>query len=66
MSRRRSHDRRHARPIGPREAEAHRWVEQQPGITIAELADALGVGMNRIWRIVGSLERSGRVRRGAS
>jgi DNA-binding IclR family transcriptional regulator len=46
------------RSLGPREHEALRLVEQQPGLTVAELADALGVPMNRAWQIVGRLESS--------
>jgi hypothetical protein len=44
------------------EREALDLIEKQPGLTVAELADALGVGMTRVWQIVGRLE-SGRVRR---
>ena len=44
----------------PRELEALRIVEQRPGITIAELADKLGVSMQRVWQIVGRLEVEGR------
>jgi predicted transcriptional regulator len=39
-------------------------LPQRPGITIAELADELGVTMQRVWQIVGRLE-AGRVRREA-
>jgi len=52
----------HARRIGPAEAEALRLIEQQPGITAAELADRLGVTTNRVHQIVRRLEQ-GRVRR---
>ena len=48
--------------LGPREREALSLIEQQPGLTVAHLADGLGVGMTRTWQIVGRLER-GRVRR---
>lgn len=34
---------------GPREREALDVIEERPGITIAELADALDVSMNRAW-----------------
>jgi hypothetical protein len=37
-------------------------VEQRPGITVAELADTMGVSMQRAWQYVGRLE-AGRVRR---
>jgi predicted DNA-binding protein (UPF0251 family) len=52
---------RHERKRRTHELEALRLVEQQPGITIAELADELGVTMNRAWQITGRLE-GGRVR----
>jgi hypothetical protein len=59
---RRRIDRLYGRTLGPRELEALLLVEEQPGITIAELADAMGVGMNRAWQYVGRLE-AGHVRR---
>jgi DNA-binding IclR family transcriptional regulator len=40
-------------------------VEQRPGITVAELADRMGVTMSRAWQYVGRLE-AGRLRRDAS
>jgi hypothetical protein len=46
----------YARSLGPREGEAFRSLE--PGITIAELPDLVGVGMTRMWQIVGPLEAS--------
>jgi hypothetical protein len=49
-------DRLYPRTLGPRELEALRLVDQRPGITIAELADELGVTMWRVWQIVGWLE----------
>jgi len=58
-------DRLHARKLGPRELELLDRVEQRPGITVAELADVLGVSMQRTWQIVGRLE-IGRVRREGS
>jgi Winged helix-turn-helix DNA-binding len=45
----------------PRELEALRVVEQRPGITVAELAGAMDVTVNRAWQYVGRLE-AGRVR----
>ena len=45
-------DQLYARSLGPREGEAFRSVEDQPGITIAELPDAVGSGMTRMWQIV--------------
>jgi predicted DNA-binding protein (UPF0251 family) len=58
--RRRTH-RLYPRTLGPRELEALRPVHQRPGITVAELADAMGVTMQRVWQIVGRLD-NGRVR----
>ena len=52
----------HLRSLGPRELEALALIEQRPGMTVAELADAMGVSMQRVWQIVGRLEL-GRVRR---
>jgi DNA-binding MarR family transcriptional regulator len=43
--------------LTPREREARRLVEERPGITVAELREALGVGRARIWQIVNALER---------
>jgi uncharacterized membrane protein len=58
---RRSTDHLEVRSLGPRELEALRLIEAQPGITVAELREALGVGKARVWQIVARLE-SGRVR----
>jgi hypothetical protein len=55
-------DRLFVTTLDPREREALRLIEQQPGISIAELADAFAVGMPRVWQIVGRLE-AGRMRR---
>jgi DNA-binding IclR family transcriptional regulator len=46
--------------LGPREAEALGLIQAQPGITVAELHDALGVGRARVWQIVNRLQ-AGRV-----
>lgn len=51
-------DRLYPRMLGPRELEALRLIEQGPGISVAELADAMGVSMSRAWRYVGRLEAS--------
>jgi hypothetical protein len=59
---RRRTDRLFLRTLGPREREALELVEQHPGLTVAQLADHLSVGMTRAWQIVGRLE-SGRIRR---
>jgi len=58
---RRRTDHLHARSLGPREVAALRLIEDQPGITVAELADAMGVTLGRVWQILGRLQ-AGRVR----
>jgi hypothetical protein len=57
-----ANDRLYARTLGPRELEALRLIEDRPGLTVAELQAALGVGRSRVWQIVSRLEVS-RVRR---
>jgi hypothetical protein len=59
---RRRTDRLYITTLGPREREALGLIEQRPGVTVAELAEALGVGMTRAWQILGRWERA-RVRR---
>jgi hypothetical protein len=58
---RRRSDRLYPRTLGARDRGALRQVEQQPGITVEQLAATLDVGMTRVWQIVGRLE-NGRVR----
>jgi hypothetical protein len=53
---RRRTDRLYARSLGPRELEALDLIEQRPGITVAELAAEMGVGMTRAWQYLGRLE----------
>jgi uncharacterized membrane protein len=43
------------------ELEALALIEQQPGMTVAQLQTVLGVSRSRVWQIVNRLER-GRVR----
>jgi uncharacterized membrane protein len=59
---RRRTDRLYITTLGPREREALALIEEQPGVTIVDLANALEVSMSRMWQIVGRLE-VGRVRR---
>jgi predicted DNA-binding protein (UPF0251 family) len=59
---RRRADRLYVRSLGPREVEALRLIEQRPGLTVEALALEMGVGMSRMWQIVGRLDR-GCVRR---
>jgi uncharacterized membrane protein len=51
-----------SRSLSPRETEALRIVTQRPGITVAELRVALGLGEARTWQIVARLE-IGHIRR---
>jgi DNA-binding MarR family transcriptional regulator len=55
-------DQLYIRTLGPREVKALRVIEQRPGVTVGELAEAMGVTMTRAWQYVGRLEAS-RVRR---
>lgn len=52
----------YATTLGPREREALRVIEARPGMTISELAEAMGVGVERARQYATSLERP-RVRR---
>jgi hypothetical protein len=54
--RRRRSDRLSVRSLAPRELEALDLIEQRPGVTVAELAGAMGVSMQRAWQYVGRLE----------
>lgn len=47
------------RSLGPRERQALALVEQRPEITVAELADALGVTLKRVWGMLARLEANG-------
>jgi uncharacterized membrane protein len=53
------------RPFSARETEALRVVTERPGITLAELREAFGVGKTRNWQIVSRLE-VGHIRREAA
>jgi DNA-binding MarR family transcriptional regulator len=59
---RRRTDRVYPRSLGPRKLEALRLVEQRPGITVEELAEEIGVTLQRAWQYVRRLA-AGRVRR---
>ena len=48
---------------GSRAGEALRLVEERPGISVAELADAMGIGTTYLYRVMPSLERDGKVRK---
>jgi hypothetical protein len=58
-TRRKRTDRLYPRSLRPREREAAHVIEQHPGITVAELADELGVTVNRLWGRLGRLELNG-------
>lgn len=51
------------RRLGPREEQTLELIAEQPGITIAQLADVLGVGMARVWQMIERFEYAGRIRR---
>ena len=49
-------DRIYARALVPREREALRLIEERRGITVEELAEAVGVGIKRAWQYLNSPE----------
>jgi CRP-like cAMP-binding protein len=58
-----SSDGRRGRPrgSGTRATQALRLVEQRPGITIPELADAMGIKQNYLYRVMPGLAEEGKV-----
>jgi hypothetical protein len=48
---------------GPRAAQALSFVQDQPGITIPELAAKMGIKQNYLYRVMPSLEEGGRVKK---
>lgn len=52
--------------IGPREHEAVELVQARPGLTVGEMAAALGVSLSRADQIVTRLESLGRLQRQAA
>lgn len=46
---------------GTRSAQAHKFVQQQPGITIPELAARMGIKQNYLYRVLPALEGEGKV-----
>jgi hypothetical protein len=58
---RRPPDRR--KGTGSRAAESLKLVEAQPGITIPELAVAMGINQNYLYRVLPGLQKEGRVRK---
>jgi hypothetical protein len=63
--RRKSDSRRGRRPrastTGGRRAEALRLVNERPGITVAELAAAMGIGVTYLYRVMPALQREGQI-----
>jgi hypothetical protein len=61
--RRSSSNGRRGRPrgTGTRAAQALQLVEQRPGITIPELADAMGIKQNYLYRVMPGLADEGKV-----
>lgn len=49
--------------VRPVEQRALALIEHRPGVTVAELRNALGVGSTRVWQIVSQLEWLGALRR---
>jgi hypothetical protein len=48
---------------GTRAAQAFSFVQEQPGITIPELAARMGIKQNYLYRVLPTLEEDGRVRK---
>ncbi len=46
---------------GTRSAQALKFVQEQPGITIPELASRMGIKQNYLYRVLPSLEQEGKV-----
>jgi predicted Rossmann fold nucleotide-binding protein DprA/Smf involved in DNA uptake len=57
--------RRRGRPrgSGTRAIQAEELVRAQPGITIRELADAMGIKANYLYRVLPTLESEGKVKK---
>jgi hypothetical protein len=51
------------RGSGTRGAQALELVEKQPGITIPELAEAMGIKQNYLYRVLPGLAKEGKVRK---
>jgi CRP-like cAMP-binding protein len=51
------------RGTGTRAREALELVRSRPGITIPEIADAMGIKQNYLYRVLPSLQRDGLVRK---
>ena len=64
-ARKRSTGRRRGRPrgSGTRSIQALELVKANPGITISELADNMGIKANYLYRVLPSLESEGKVKK---
>lgn len=51
------------RGTGPRRLQALQLVQERPGITIPEVADAMGMKQNYLYRVLPGLEEDGLVRK---
>jgi hypothetical protein len=51
------------RAKGQRSEDALRLISEQPGITVADAAKALGIGTTYLYRLLPRLEREGRIRK---
>lgn len=51
------------RGSGKRAAQARKLVSERPGITIPELADAMGIQANYLYRVMPTLQKEGEVRK---
>ena len=51
------------RGSGKRAAQAHELVSARPGITIPELADAMGIQANYLYRVMPTLQGEGKIRK---
>jgi hypothetical protein len=60
-TRRRGRGRGRPRGSGTRAKEALELVRTRPGITIAEMADAMGIKANYLYRVMPTLESEGQV-----
>jgi hypothetical protein len=60
-TRRRSRGRGRPRGSGTRAKEALELVRTRPGITIAEMADSMGIKANYLYRVMPTLESEGQV-----
>jgi hypothetical protein len=48
---------------GTREAQALKMIEEQPGISASDIAKAMKIKPNYLYRVLGSLEKEGRVKK---